>query len=171
MRLLPRSRFARRRLFLVAVSGITLAFAAGLTLNGLRDSISYFYTPSQLSAHARPGETVELGGLVEIGSVRNNPDGDLLFRMRDHVKAITVRYRGSPPDLFREGQGVVASGAIIASGEFVATRILAKHDERYAPRQLVEALKARGEWHGGDPLRPNDATHSSQNAATAAPLE
>ena len=166
---LPRSRGARRRLALLAVSGAVLMAAAGLTLHGLRDSISYFYTPSQAAAHARLGEPIELGGLVETGSVRAGLNGDLSFRVRDKGAAVDVSYRGAPPDLFREGQGVVASGVFRAPGQFVASRILAKHDERYLPRPLVEALKARGEWRGT--TKSGSATLSSQNAAATPPWE
>jgi cytochrome c-type biogenesis protein CcmE len=149
MNVLPKSRAARRRLKLLFVIAPVVAGAAGLVLYGLRGSISYFYTPAQaLAAHVPPGKPIELGGLVETGSVFRRADGEMSFTIDDHRKTTHVSYRGDLPDLFREGQGVVASGAFDPSGQFVATQILAKHDERYMPRELARALKARGEWRG-----------------------
>lgn len=141
-------------MLLLVVAPIVVV-ATGLALYGLRGSISYFYTPAQaFAAHVPPGRSIELGGLVESGSVNRLGDGQMNFAIRDRMKAARVSYRGDLPDLFREGQGVVASGAFDASGTFVATQILAKHDERYMPRELARALKARGEWRGGSPADP-----------------
>ncbi len=146
---LPRSRTARRRLLVVAVAAPILALAAGLALFGLRGSISYFYTPAQaLAAHVAPGQAIQLGGLVAPGSVVKAADGSVQFVVSDHTARAKVTYKGDLPDLFREGQGVVAMGAFDAAGLFTATQILAKHDERYMPRELAKALKARGEWRG-----------------------
>jgi cytochrome c-type biogenesis protein CcmE len=150
MALLPRSRTARRRLLVVATAAPILVLAAGLALYGLRTSISYFYTPQQAAAaHVAPGQAIQLGGLVSVGSVKKRADGEVDFVITDHHAQSKVSYRGDLPDLFREGQGVVAVGAFDAGGEFVAAQILAKHDERYMPRELTRALKARGEWRGG----------------------
>lgn len=149
MPLLPKSRMARRRLMVLAAAAPILCLAAGLALFGLRDSISYFYTPSQaVAAHVPPGRSIQLGGLVETGSFRRGSDGAVAFVMADRIRAAPVRYRGELPDLFREGQGVVATGAFDRSGVFEATQILAKHDEKYMPRQLKDALKSEGEWRG-----------------------
>ncbi|MDQ2860992.1 MAG: cytochrome c maturation protein CcmE [Pseudomonadota bacterium] len=149
MNLLPRSRAARRRMTVVAAVAPILLLAAALTLFGLRGSISYFYTPAQArDAHVAAGRSIQLGGLVETGSVRKWPTGEIDFAIRDHLTSSKVVYRGDLPDLFREGQGVVASGAYDESGVFQATQILAKHDERYMPRELARALKAQGEWRG-----------------------
>ena len=146
---LPKSRTARRRLTMVAVAAPILALAAGLALYGLRNSISYFYTPAQaLAAHVRAGQSIQLGGLVDRGSVAKSPDGAVRFVVSDRIAREPVVFRGDLPDLFREGQGVVAIGAFDDRGVFVATSILAKHDERYMPRELSQALKARGEWRG-----------------------
>jgi cytochrome c-type biogenesis protein CcmE len=157
MTLLPKSRASRRRLGLLFVVAPIVVVATGLALYGLRGSISYFYTPAQaLAAGVPPGRSIELGGLVENGSVSRHPDGEMNFSIGDRRKTARVSYRGDLPDLFREGQGVVASGAFDASGTFVATQILAKHDERYMPRELARALKASGEWRndsGGSPRR------------------
>jgi cytochrome c-type biogenesis protein CcmE len=156
MKLLPKSRTARRRLKLLLVVAPIVTMAAGLALYGLRGSISYFYTPAQaLAAHVPPGRSIELGGLVENGSVSRRTDGEMSFTIGDRMKTARVSYRGDLPDLFREGQGVIASGAFDASGEFVATQILAKHDERYMPRELARALKARGEWRGDSDASPS----------------
>jgi cytochrome c-type biogenesis protein CcmE len=146
---LPRSRTARRRLTLVAAAAPILALAVGLVLYGLRDSISYFYTPAQaLAAHVRPGRPIQLGGMVQPGSVAKDAGGEVDFVVADHTARSMVTYRGDLPDLFREGQGVVATGAYNQAGVFVASQILAKHDERYMPRELTRALKAGGEWRG-----------------------
>ncbi len=147
---LPKSRAARRRLTLLALAAPILVLAAALTLYGLRGSISYFFTPSQAAtAHVPPGRAIELGGLVVAGSVAKGPGGEVSFAIRDHSARSQVRYKGELPDLFREGQGVVASGSYDTGGIFIATQILAKHDERYMPRELTRALRAEGEWRPG----------------------
>ncbi|MGI9169480.1 MAG: cytochrome c maturation protein CcmE [Caulobacteraceae bacterium] len=149
MNLLPRSRAARRRLTLLATIAPILILAVGLALYGLRGSISYFYTPAQArAAHVAAGRPIQLGGLVRAGSVVQSFDGRVNFVVGDGAANTNVTYRGDLPDLFREGQGVVAMGAFDAGGVFVASQVLAKHDERYIPRQLTRALKARGEWRG-----------------------
>ena len=158
MSLLPKSPKARRRLTLVAAIAPVLALAVGLTLWGLGDSVSFFYTPSQ-AAKARPpaGRSIQLGGLVAKGSVVRRPDGAVEFTVQDQRALDKVVFQGDLPDLFREGQGVVAVGAFRADGVFEAKRVLAKHDERYMPREVARALKAQGEWRG-DGARPSYAT-------------
>lgn len=147
---LPKSPRARRRLMVIAAATPILAAAAGLTLYGLRTSISYFYTPAQArTAHVSAGTPIQLGGLVKVGSLTKTTDGSIRFVITDRQASAPVLYHGDLPDLFREGQGVVAMGAFNPGGVFVATTILAKHDERYMPRELARALKARGEWRGG----------------------
>ncbi len=151
----PRSRKARRRLMVVAAAAPVLAAAAGLALYAMGDSISLFYSPSQaLAAHVPAGRAIELGGLVARGSVAKRSDGEVSFVIADHAARSTVSYRGDLPDLFREGQGVVTKGAYRADGVFEATEVLAKHDERYMPREVTRALKASGEWRGGGPPGP-----------------
>jgi cytochrome c-type biogenesis protein CcmE len=146
---LPKSPKARRRLVLVAAIAPVLALAVGLTLWGLSDSISFFYTPSQAAAaKPPPGRAIQLGGLVETGSVRKHPDGRVEFTVADQTAATRVHYQGDLPDLFREGQGIVATGAFREDGAFQAKQVLAKHDERYMPREVEKALKAQGEWRG-----------------------
>ncbi len=154
---LPQSRKARRRLMVLAAVAPVLALAVGLTLWGLSDSISYFYTPAQAAeARPEPGRTIQIGGLVQDGSVVKHPDGRLEFVVADQIAAARVLYRGDPPDLFREGQGVVATGSFDADGVFEARRLLAKHDETYMPRDLQKALKEQGEWRGDGAARAYD---------------
>jgi cytochrome c-type biogenesis protein CcmE len=157
MNLVPKSRKARRRLTAVAIAAPILAAAAALALYALGDSVSFFYSPSQArTARVPVGRTIELGGLVMSGSLRKTADGGIAFNVTDLKGQDPVVYRGEVPDLFREGQGVVAKGAFRADGVFQASEILAKHDERYMPRELVRALKASGEWRGqGAPSAEN----------------
>jgi cytochrome c-type biogenesis protein CcmE len=155
MSFLPKSPKARRRLTLVLAIAPVLALAVGLTLWGLRDSISFFYTPSQAAAaRPPPGRSIQLGGLVARGSVVKHPDGGVEFTVEDRAAIDKVVFQGDLPDLFREGQGVVAVGAFRDDGVFEAKRVLAKHDEKYMPREVSKALKEQGEWYG-DGARPN----------------
>jgi cytochrome c-type biogenesis protein CcmE len=152
MNVLPRSRKARRRLAAVAIAAPILAGSAALALYALRDSVSYFYSPSQARAASVPaGRTIQLGGLVAAGSLRKTADGGIVFVVADHRDQDAVAYQGELPDLFREGQGVVAKGSFRTDGVFQASEILAKHDEKYMPAELVKALKASGEWRGQGP--------------------
>lgn len=161
MALFPKSRTARRRLAVVVAAAPILVLATGLALYGLRNSISYFYTPAQArAARVAPGQAIQLGGLVAMGSLVKNPDGTTKFTVSDRTASDAVVYRGDLPDLFREGQGVVAIGAFDRQGMFVATTILAKHDERYMPRELARALKARGDWRGGGAVPGYDRSPS-----------
>jgi cytochrome c-type biogenesis protein CcmE len=146
---LPKSPKARRRLTLVAAIAPVLAIAVGLTLWGLKDSISFFYTPSQAdAAKPPPGRSVQLGGLVSPGSVVKHPDGRVDFVVADKIATDKVTFQGDLPDLFREGQGIVAVGAFRQDGVFEAKQVLAKHDERYMPKEIADALKEQGEWRG-----------------------
>jgi len=140
-------RKSSRRLIVIAAAGSLLALAAGLTLYGLKDSVAYFYAPSDVVSKAKPGERVRIGGLVEAGSV-SHANGAVAFKVTDGSGVVAVRYQGDPPDLFGENEGVVAEGVWRGDDVFTAERILAKHDEKYMPREVVEALKARGEWKG-----------------------
>jgi cytochrome c-type biogenesis protein CcmE len=158
MSFLPKSRKARRRLTVLAVAAPVVALAVGLALWGMRDAISLFYTPSQAAAaHVPAGRKVQLGGLVQAGSVVKHPDGKVEFVVADQRSTSLVRFQGDLPDLFREGQGIVAAGAFDESGAFVAKQVLAKHDERYMPREVSKALKEQGEWRG-DGQAPSYAT-------------
>ncbi|MDD3838479.1 MAG: cytochrome c maturation protein CcmE [Phenylobacterium sp.] len=146
---LPKSRTARRRLLVLAAIAPVLVLAVGLTLWGLSDSISYFYTPSQAAAaDPKPGQSIQLGGLVQPGSVVKHPDGRVDFTVADQQASAKVSFSGDLPDLFREGQGIVATGAFDEAGVFQAREVLAKHDENYMPKEVEEALKEQGEWRG-----------------------
>jgi cytochrome c-type biogenesis protein CcmE len=134
---------------MLSVAGPVLALAAGVSLYAMRGSISFFYTPAQAAAaHVPAGQGIQLGGLVRMGSVSRKPDGELDFTVADKTATSPVVFHGQPPDLFREGQGVVAIGAYDGAGVFQATQILAKHDEKYMPPELAAALKKQGEWRG-----------------------
>lgn len=141
-------RRKHQRLLVLAAGGVLLAAAAGLTLVGLRSQIVYFVTPTELAQSAYPGQRLRLGGLVAEGSLRREANGANHFSITDGARAVEVRYVGLLPDLFREGQGVVAEGVWQGSRLFAAERVLAKHDETYMPREVAEALKRRGEWRG-----------------------
>ena len=159
----PKSPKARRRLYLIAAIAPVLALAVGLTLWGLSDSISFFYTPAQ-AAEAKPpvGRSIQLGGLVQPGSVVKHPDGRVEFVVSDQLASTKVSYSGDLPDLFREGQGIVATGAFQADGDFKAKQVLAKHDEKYMPREVAKAIKEQGEWRGEGAPAPS---YSAEPAA------
>jgi cytochrome c-type biogenesis protein CcmE len=147
---LPKSRKARTRLLILLAVAPVLALAVGLTLYGLREQVSFFYTPAQAIA-ARPpaGRHVQLGGLVKAGSVVKHNDGRVEFVVADLKATTPVVFKGDLPDLFREGQGIVAEGSFRPDGQFEAKQVLAKHDETYMPREITKALKEQGEWRGG----------------------
>jgi cytochrome c-type biogenesis protein CcmE len=140
----------QRRLSMIAASGLVLALAAALVLIALRDQIVFFYSPTEITTKAlAPGSRVRLGGLVVDGSVKRAEDGSVSFAITDTANEIEVSYRGLLPDLFREGQGIVAEGVLTAARTLNAESVLAKHDENYMPREVVEALKAQGRWQEG----------------------
>ena len=164
MSLVPKSRKARRRLLVLAAAAPVLALAVGLSLYAMRDAVVFFYGPSQAQVEkVPPGRVVRLGGLVEPGSLAHGADGAVMFRIADQRTAAPVVFQGSLPDLFREGQGVVAQGAFDGAGVFHASQVLAKHDERYMPKEVVQALKKSGEW------RPDGAASPAMPAGTSAP--
>ena len=139
-----------RRLALIGAAFAVIGAAAGLVLYSLTDNIVFFYSPSDLvTKNVAPGARLRIGGLVEPGSLVKSADERMEFAITDGNKQVKVAYRGLPPDLFREGQGVVAEGVLAAPGEFRADTILAKHDERYMPREVVESLKKQGRWQEG----------------------
>ena len=141
----------QRRLTLIGVAGVVLAVAVGLVLYALSDRIVFFNAPSDIIARApEPGQRIRLGGLVETGSVMKSADGHVNFAVTDGNASIKVSYQGILPDLFREGQGVVAEGALTPEGVFAADMVLAKHDERYMPPDVAAALKKQGVWREGE---------------------
>jgi cytochrome c-type biogenesis protein CcmE len=137
----------RRRLVLTGGSIGVLAVAVALMLNAFRDSIVFFNSPSDVAEkHIAPGTRIRLGGLVKSGSLARGDHLKIRFDVTDGSREIAVAYQGVLPDLFREGQGVVAEGALDGSGVFNADTILAKHDETYMPKEVADALKKSGRW-------------------------
>jgi len=139
----------QRRLTLIGSALAAVALAVALVLISLKDSIVFFNSPTDLvEKHIAAGQRMRLGGLVKEGSLWRGENLAIRFALTDGNHEVTVAYRGQLPDLFREGQGVVAEGAIDRSGMFQADTILAKHDERYMPREVADALKKQGHWQG-----------------------
>jgi cytochrome c-type biogenesis protein CcmE len=136
----------RLRLYLVLATLVVLGIAATLILRALNEELVFFLSPTQIAAkQPNEGQQIRLGGLVETGSVKK--DGETVaFSVTDLNKTVIVTYRGLLPDLFREGQGVVVEGAFDGSGQFVASEVLAKHDETYMPPEVAKALKESGRW-------------------------
>jgi cytochrome c-type biogenesis protein CcmE len=160
-----------RRLALIGVAGLALGIAAALVFYALGDRITYAPTPSELVGGSHPpGTRVRLGGLVETGSVTRGADGHVRFAVTDTANRVAVDYVGILPDLFREGQGVVTEGILADDGTLRADTVLAKHDERYMPKEVVDALKAQGRWEEGA-MTDAPATHPATTApAGGAPV-
>jgi len=142
------------RLLFIVASLVCMGLAATLVFRALGDTMIFFYTPSQLvqkssSDAPPPGRSLRIGGLVKKGSITNLSSGGIRFNVTDLSHEISVRYNGLVPSLFRDGQGVVAQGTMDSDGLFQAQTILAKHDETYMPRAVVEQLKASGRWNDG----------------------
>lgn len=139
----------QRRLMLIGTAGLVLFAAVGLVLAAFRDTIVFFNSPSDVIAgNLAPGKRIRLGGLVEDGSIARRDGLTVEFTVTDTANDIRVVYTGLLPDLFREGQGVVAEGSMNGEGIFVADTVLAKHDETYMPREVADALKKQGHWMG-----------------------
>jgi cytochrome c-type biogenesis protein CcmE len=140
----------RRRLYGVLLGLTALGAATAMALLAFQDNLVFFFSPSDLIAKPPAADrSLRLGGLVETESVKKLPDGRTVeFRITDGPNAIAVHYAGILPDLFREGQGVVVEGKLIA-GVFQAREVLAKHDETYMPREVADALKKAGHWQEG----------------------
>ena len=132
-----------KRMAMIAIGVAALAVCAALVLSAFRENLVFFFTPSQVAANEAPqGRLFRIGGLVETGSVKRQPDGvTVRFVVTDTAKSIPVLYKGALPDLFREGKGVVTQGRLGPDGIFQATEVLAKHDENYMPPEAAEALK------------------------------
>ena len=141
-----------RRLAALLIGLAALSGATALVLAAFQENIMLFYSPSDLAERSPGAErSFRLGGLVEEQSVRRLEDGITVeFRVTDLAESVPVTYRGILPDLFREGQGVVADGQLNEAGVFEAREVLAKHDETYMPPEVAEALKAAGQWQGED---------------------
>ena len=142
----------QRRLALIAAAALVLCIAAALVLVAMRDSIVFFYGPTEVAQKGiAPGTRMRMGGLVEAGSVNRGPGQRVTFAVTDGTSALRVTYEGLLPDLFREGQGVVTEGVFEGGSNFKADSVLAKHDETYMPREVADALKKQGHWQPGQP--------------------
>jgi cytochrome c-type biogenesis protein CcmE len=143
----------QRRIQIILLAFVALAVATGLVGYGMRDGINFFRSPSQIvSDPPVEGETFRVGGLVEEGSLVRGQGATIAFKVTDTKTTVPVRYTGVLPDLFAEGQGMVALGRM-EGDTFVATEVLAKHDETYMPKEVVEALKEQGVYK--DPKAPD----------------
>lgn len=142
----------QKRMALMGGVFAVAALAVTLVLFALDDAVAYFYTPSDLEAlDDAPEDVIRLGGLVAAGSVAyDEASAQVRFTITDEGAMREVVYEGILPDLFREGQGVIAQGRIAPTGELVADQVLAKHDENYMPREVTDALKEQGRWRDGD---------------------
>jgi cytochrome c-type biogenesis protein CcmE len=137
----------QRRLVLIGGGLGVLALAAVLVLNAMRDSIVFFNSPTDvMEKKIAAGSRIRLGGLVAPGTLVRGEELNVRFDITDGKSAIKVAYRGILPDLFREGQGVIAEGRLEDAGSFRAETVLAKHDETYMPKEVADALKRQGHW-------------------------
>jgi cytochrome c-type biogenesis protein CcmE len=165
----------RRRLYALLAGGVGLGSATALALTAFQSSLQFFVSPSQIVAHQQPpGRTLRLGGLVEPGTVQRSVAAghpEARFRLGDGRSTVEVTYTGALPDLFREGQGIVAIGSVQPDGTFRADEVLAKHDENYMPKEVVDALKKSGHWNpatGGPPPASTWDTMQVRTTTTAA---
>ncbi|MEZ5584683.1 MAG: cytochrome c maturation protein CcmE [Candidatus Competibacteraceae bacterium] len=143
----------RKRLTFVLIIVLGVGVAASLTLYALQQNINLFYSPSQIASGQAPvGRSIRVGGLVVTGSVAREPESlQVEFARTDNQEQIMVRYDGILPDLFREGQGIVARGRVSANGVVQAEEVLAKHDENYMPPEVADSLKQAGMWQHANP--------------------
>ncbi|MDZ5601615.1 cytochrome c maturation protein CcmE [Pseudomonas sp. RP23018S] len=137
----------KKRLFIILGLVVGVALAVGFALSALQQNINLFYTPTQIANGEAPQDTrIRAGGMVEQGSLQRSGDSlDIRFVVTDFNKSVPITYRGILPDLFREGQGIVALGKLNAEGVVVADEVLAKHDEKYMPPEVSKALKENGQ--------------------------
>lgn len=153
----------------VGVAAPILGAAVALSLYAMGDAAVFFYSPSQAaSKHVPAGRLVRIGGLVEKGSVVKTGDGRVSFTVTDNVAADKVTFKGELPDLFREGQGVVTQGRFRADGVFEAQEVLAKHDEKYMPREVSDALKKSGHWQGEGAAQAGAGANPTSMSGSAA---
>jgi cytochrome c-type biogenesis protein CcmE len=144
----------QRRLVLIGSGMAVLAVAIALVLSAMRQSIVFFNSPTEIAEHhPAPGARLRMGGLVKDGSIKRGADLRIDFVVTDGQSDVPVTFQGIVPDLFREGQGVVVEGKMGAGDVFAADTVLAKHDERYMPREVVDALKKSGRWQEGENQR------------------
>jgi len=149
------AQIKRRRRFLFLLLGIfAFSLSGTLVLLASRDSLVYFYTPTELlKINNVEGKLIRIGGLVEIDTLKRKGDLTINFIVDDGQNKIEVEYIGILPDLFREGQGVICEGKITGDNVFLASKILAKHDENYMPPEIAEALKKSGKWREGEKFK------------------
>ena len=153
------TRKQKRTLLIGAALG-GLAIATALVLFALNDTIVFFYSPSDIAEkHVAAGRRMRIGGLVEKGSLQRQEGTRIEFKVTDTAKSLKVSYQGVLPDLFREGQGVIAEGVMSTDGSFIADSVLAKHDEKYMPPEVAKALKDKGVWRGADGATKQPATN------------
>ena len=165
-----------KRLWLVVLSLFSLALGTGAILRAFGDNLVFFYTPTQLTEKRQQAgfnfnQTMRIGGLVKAHSVTNLPGGGIRFVITDLNSQLPVIYKGFVPSLFREGQGVVAQGRLDKNSILVAEQILAKHDENYMPREVMDALKSSGRWReeGGYKTEDSDAMKNALPEAVTSP--
>ncbi len=140
----------RRRIQVILITAVALSLATGLIGYAMRDGINFFHSPSQvMDRPPPPNEIFRLGGLVEEGSLMRGQNGAVTFSVTDGGASVDVTFKGVLPDLFDEGQGMIGTGRLV-DGTFQASEILAKHDETYMPREVVDALKEQGVFQGSD---------------------
>jgi cytochrome c-type biogenesis protein CcmE len=138
-----------QRLVFIAVTTIFLCLSVLLTMRAFRDNLVFFFSPSELAERSLSAEQrMRVGGLVETGSIVRADNDKVTFTITDGKATLKVQYQGLLPNLFREGQGVVAEGYLTGDGTFDAKTILAKHDENYMPKEVMDALKKTGHWQG-----------------------
>jgi cytochrome c-type biogenesis protein CcmE len=156
-----------RRLYFVLLGLLGLGAGTALMLTAFQDNIVFFRSPTEVAeGKVAPAQRVRIGGLVEAGSVLKDGE-NVSFAVTDMAATLKVKYTGLLPDLFREGQGIVAEGTLGPDGVFIASEVLAKHDENYMPREVADALKKSGRWQEGEPL-PSGAMHPASIAPTDA---
>jgi cytochrome c-type biogenesis protein CcmE len=157
----------RRRLYVLLLGLLGLGTATALTLAAFQDHLVFFYSPTDIATRKAPHDrSMRIGGLVEVGSIERTAgqgQPEIRFRVTDMASAVPVVFSGVVPDLFREGQGVVANGRLGPDGVFRASELLARHDENYMPTEVAEALKRSGHWKEGDP--PPNANTAPQPKA------
>ncbi len=156
----------QKRLSVILGLAVVLAISTALILNALRDQIVFFYSPTELMERPElAGEAIRIGGLVEDGSWIKQGSSNV-FAVTDGTTRITVTYDNLVPDLFREGQGVIAEGRLGEDGTFAATNVLAKHDENYIPKEVEAAMREQGYWKDGEIVNPGSPDAASQDEGT-----
>lgn len=138
-----------RTMLLIAIGGTLLLSASLIGAYAMKKTVSFFYSPMDIAQKPpKTGVNIRLGGLVESGSLKHLSNGEINFSITDGQSKVKVIYSGILPNLFREGQGVIAEGSLEKNGQFKAKQILAKHDENYVPKEVADALKKSGQWRG-----------------------